>query len=85
MRVAWRSLDGTVERVYDRAQRNVDLLDSLRRIGIDEISHRMGGSGRSLSVLARALRFNGSITPLWEGTSAGGDGWPESKVVRLHR
>jgi transposase len=28
--------------VCDEAQREVDLLDGLRRIGIDEISHRKG-------------------------------------------
>jgi transposase len=42
MRVAWRSVRGILERVADEARRNVDLLDGLRRIGIDEISHRKG-------------------------------------------
>jgi transposase len=42
MRVAWRSVRGIVERVADEARRDVDLLDGLRRIGIDEISHRKG-------------------------------------------
>ena len=42
MRVAWRSVGGIVERVAADAVREVDLLDGLRRIGIDEISHRKG-------------------------------------------
>ena len=42
MRVAWRTVGGIVERVAGEAGRKVDLLDGLRRIGIDEISHRKG-------------------------------------------
>ena len=42
MRVAWRSVGSIVERVAAEARREVDLLDGLRRIGIDEISHRKG-------------------------------------------
>jgi transposase len=42
MRIAWRSVGGICERVAAEAQRDVDLLDGLRRIGIDEISHRRG-------------------------------------------
>ena len=42
MRVAWRTVGGIVERVAGQARREVDLLDGLRRIGIDEISHRKG-------------------------------------------
>jgi transposase len=42
MRVAWRSVGGILERVAAEASRDVDLLDGLRRIGIDEISHRKG-------------------------------------------
>lgn len=42
MRVAWRSVRGILERVADEARRNVDLLDGLKRIGIDEISHKKG-------------------------------------------
>ncbi len=42
MRVAWRTVGGICERVADEAQRQTDLLDGLRRIGIDEISHRKG-------------------------------------------
>lgn len=42
MRVAWRSVGGIVERVAEEALRQVDLLDGLRRIGIDEIAHRTG-------------------------------------------
>ena len=41
-RVAWRSVGGILERVAADACREVDLLDGLRRIGIDEISHRKG-------------------------------------------
>jgi transposase len=42
MRVAWRTVGAICERVCDEARREVDLLDGLRRIGIDEISHRKG-------------------------------------------
>jgi len=42
MRVAWRSVGQILERVAGEARRQVDLLDGLRRIGIDEISHRKG-------------------------------------------
>jgi transposase len=42
MRIAWRTVGGICERVAAEAQREVDLLDGLRRIGIDEISHRKG-------------------------------------------
>ncbi len=42
MRVAWRSVGQILERVAGEARQQVDLLDELRRIGIDEISHRKG-------------------------------------------
>ncbi|MCC6902723.1 MAG: ISL3 family transposase, partial [Polyangiaceae bacterium] len=42
MRVAWRTVGAICERVADEAQREVDLLADLKRIGIDEISHRRG-------------------------------------------
>jgi transposase len=42
MRVAWRTVGGIVERVAAEARQETDLLDGLRRIGIDEISHRKG-------------------------------------------
>lgn len=42
MRVAWRSVGQILERVADEQRATVDLLDGLRRIGIDEISHRKG-------------------------------------------
>ncbi|MCA1681210.1 MAG: ISL3 family transposase [Actinobacteria bacterium] len=42
MRVAWRTVGGICERVASEAGREVDLLAGLRRIGIDEISHRTG-------------------------------------------
>jgi transposase len=42
MRVAWRTVGTILERVAAEARREVDLLDGLRRIGIDEISHRKG-------------------------------------------
>ncbi len=42
MRIAWRTVGGIYERVCAEAQRDVDLLAGLRRIGIDEISHRKG-------------------------------------------
>lgn len=42
MRIAWRTVGGIIERVAAEATREVDLLAGLRRIGIDEISHRKG-------------------------------------------
>ena len=42
MRVAWRTVGAICARVCDEAHREIDLLDGLRRIGIDEISHRKG-------------------------------------------
>jgi transposase len=42
MRIAWRTVGAICERVCDEATGEVDLLDGLRRIGIDEISHRKG-------------------------------------------
>jgi transposase len=42
MRVAWRTVGTILERVAAEAQREVDLLDGLRRLGIDETSHRKG-------------------------------------------
>jgi transposase len=42
MRIAWRSVGRICERVADEASGEVDLLAGLRRIGIDEISHRKG-------------------------------------------
>ncbi|MHB8491929.1 MAG: ISL3 family transposase [Solirubrobacteraceae bacterium] len=42
MRVSWRAVGGAVERVCAEAQGEVDLLSGLKRIGIDEISHRKG-------------------------------------------
>lgn len=42
MRISWRSVGRICERVAKEAGREVDLLAGLRRIGIDEISHRKG-------------------------------------------
>jgi transposase len=42
LRIAWRTVGAICERVAAEAQRDVDLLGGLRRIGIDEISHRKG-------------------------------------------
>ena len=42
MRIAWRTVGSICERVAAEAQREIDLLAGLRRIGIDEISHRTG-------------------------------------------
>jgi transposase len=42
MRIAWRTVGHICERVCVEAQRDVDLLAGLRRIAIDEISHRKG-------------------------------------------
>lgn len=42
MRIAWRTVGNIVSRVSQEALERVDLLANLRRIGIDEISHRKG-------------------------------------------
>ena len=42
MRIAWRTVGGICERVSAQARHELDLLADLRRIGIDEISHRKG-------------------------------------------
>ena len=42
MLIAWRSVGAICERVAAEAGRDADLLAGLRRIGIDEISHRKG-------------------------------------------
>lgn len=42
MRVAWRTVGGIITRVVREAESVVDRLAGLRRIGIDEISHRRG-------------------------------------------
>jgi transposase len=42
LRVAWRTVGRIVTRVAEEADQGVDRLEGLRRIGIDEISHRKG-------------------------------------------
>ena len=42
MRIAWRSVGAIVARVWADTAGRTDLLDGLRRIGIDEISYRKG-------------------------------------------
>jgi transposase len=42
LRVAWRSVGRMVTRVAQEAGQDIDRLEGLRRIGIDEISHRRG-------------------------------------------
>src|SRR3954453_6771888 len=42
MRIAWRTVGGICERVAAEAGQRVDLLAGLKRVGIDEISHRKG-------------------------------------------
>lgn len=42
MRIAWRTVGGICERVAAEARQRVDLLAGLKRIGVDEISHRKG-------------------------------------------
>jgi transposase len=42
MRVAWRTVGAVVARVWADTEQRVDLLDGLRRIGVDEISYRKG-------------------------------------------
>ena len=42
MRIAWPTVGAIIERVVDDARRRSDPFEGLRRIGIDEISHRRG-------------------------------------------
>jgi transposase len=42
MRLSWRAVTRIVERVVLEARSKVDLLDGLRRIGIDEVSYKKG-------------------------------------------
>jgi transposase len=42
LRVAWRTVGRILTRVAEEAGQGVDRLEGLRRIGIDEISHRKG-------------------------------------------
>jgi len=42
LRVAWRTVGRMLTRVAEEAGANVDRLEGLRRIGIDEVSHRKG-------------------------------------------
>lgn len=42
MRISWRTVGRILERVSLEASAGIDLLAGLRRIGIDEISHRKG-------------------------------------------
>ena len=42
LRVAWRTVGRMVTRVAEEAGQDIDRLEGLRRIGIDEISHRKG-------------------------------------------
>ncbi len=42
MRIAWRSVGRIVSRVIAEARERGDPLEGLRRIGIDEVSHRKG-------------------------------------------
>jgi transposase len=42
MRIAWRTVGAVVARVWADTAGRTDLLDGLRRIGIDEISYRKG-------------------------------------------
>ena len=42
MRVAWRTVGAIVTRVWADTCAGVDLLDGLRRIGIDDISYKKG-------------------------------------------
>lgn len=42
MRVAWRTVGRVLRRVVDERRAGVDLLDGLKRIGIDETSYRRG-------------------------------------------
>jgi transposase len=42
MRIVWRTVGSICQRVAAEAQQTVDLLAGLKRIGIDDISHRKG-------------------------------------------
>jgi transposase len=54
LRVAWRTVPAIVERVVTDALATTDLLDGVKRVGIDEIAHRKGHrSGVSGSLCER--------------------------------
>jgi len=42
MRVAWRTVGAIITRVWAEVEASLDLLEGLRRIGIDEVSYRRG-------------------------------------------
>jgi len=42
MRIAWRTVGAVVARVWADIEDRIDLLDGLKRIGVDEISYRKG-------------------------------------------
>jgi transposase len=42
MRIAWRTVGNVIARVWADTEAHVDLLDGVKRIGIDEISYRKG-------------------------------------------
>lgn len=42
LRIAWRTVGSIVHRVWEETSSKLDLLDGLKRIGIDEISHKKG-------------------------------------------
>lgn len=42
VRIAWRTVGRIVDSVGNEARQRIDLLDGLRRIGIDELSYRKG-------------------------------------------
>jgi transposase len=67
MRVAWRTVGAIIERVAVEAQREIDLLDGLTRIGIDEISHRKGQRYLTVVVDHRSGRL------VWAGSGRGRD------------
>ena len=64
MRVAWRSVGAILERACAEATREIDLLDGLRRIGIDEKSWGKG-SGKYLVIVTD--HDNGRVAWTGEG------------------
>ncbi len=63
-RVAWRTVGRILERVASEARRNVDLLDGLRRIGIETVSSYCASSN---GLLRSMLDSDGVCDPFEAG------------------
>lgn len=78
MRVAWRSVSQILERVADEGCQRVDLLDGLRRIGIETSAHSARDANTSCGSLARirSVRWGQRLGIWFERRYPGGEGDP---------